>query len=169
MNTNSAYQNGSWIYKGDAFESFLEEKGLACKLRRGPEGEPFGNKIVEYADANIGVQVTSDRGTSSVSIADMTTQSTHWYHVPLIRDLLLGIGEHVLSLSEQIGIVTANWQAIVACFGSEQREDTHRRLSHLEWERAKRLFPQSKQYFEEQERRQQEELKAKGTGTHPNP
>jgi hypothetical protein len=122
-----------------AFEAFLERVGLTCQGRE--EFPAFGNKLVQYAGAGIGVRVGSDRGEWFVEIADLDGNSDKWYDAAIVRDLVLGPGEDVLPLGDQIEFVERNWSAIVSRFGPVEGKETHARLAILRKERAMRLFP----------------------------
>lgn len=121
------------------FETFLQKVGMAC--RRHEDQAVFGNKILQCENANIEVRVVSDRDVWFVEVADIVTRPNEWYDAAILRDLLLGRGEDVLSLTDQVEIVETNWPAIVGHFSSAQREDTHARLALLRRERAERRFP----------------------------
>jgi hypothetical protein len=121
------------------FEDFLRGIGMACQLRA--EQSVFGNKMLQYADAIVGVRIVSDRGVWFVEIADIASRPDEWYDAAILRDLLLGPGEDVLSLPTQIEFVEVKWQDIVSQFGAGLREETHARLAVLRKERAKRRFP----------------------------
>ena len=112
------------------FEAFLQEVGLVCK-RRVEDQEAFGNKLLQYGSPNIGVRIVSDRGTWSVEIAEVVTRPDEWYDAAILRDLLVGHGEDVLSLADQIKIVETNWPALVDRFSPLHQQDTHRQIARL--------------------------------------
>ena len=123
------------------FEAFLQEAGLVCQ-RRGEDQAAFGNKLLQYGSPNIGVRIVSDRGTWSVEIAEVVTRPDEWYDAAILRDLLVGRGEDVLSLSDQIKIIETSWPVLIERFCPAHREDTHRQLALLRKERSKRRFPE---------------------------
>jgi hypothetical protein len=103
--------------------------------------QAFGDQLLEYSNRNMRVRVASDRGIWSVVIADADRLPQTWYDAAILRDLLVGPGNNVLSLAEQIGVIEAAWPAIVECFDPAHRADTHARLASLRQSRARRLFP----------------------------
>jgi hypothetical protein len=123
------------------FEIFLISKGLTCRRREEPDRRFFGNRTLQYGDGKVGVQLLLDRSIWSVDLADVTSRPDEWYDVAILRDLLLGCGEDVLPLTDQIAFVQENWPAVIDCFGPERRQDTHARLALLRKERAKRRLP----------------------------
>ena len=76
-----------------------------------------------------------------VYVSDVAGRPDEWYDVALIRDLLVGPGEDVLSLADQVRIVEDNWAAIKLSFGTSRRQETHARLAHLYDERLDRRLP----------------------------
>lgn len=122
------------------FVSFLEGKGLVCQSRNGPDPVFFGNTLLQYGNDIVRIRLASDRSVWAVDIAD-AGQPDEWYDVAIIRDLLVGSGEDILPLPDQITFIRTNWQAILDCFNPVQCKETHARLSSLRMERAKRLFP----------------------------
>ena len=121
------------------FEAFLKKEGLVCRERE--IAKSFDNKFVQYENANIGVRVVCDRSFWSVEIADIAGRPDEWYDTAIVRDLILGLGEDVLKLPEQIKIIEANWSTILDRFSAAKRADTYARLKHLENERMKRRLP----------------------------
>jgi hypothetical protein len=117
------------------FEAFLLSEGLACRKRE--ESENFGNKFVEYSNAEFGARVVCDRGQWYADVCDSKALPKQWYDAAIIRDLLLGPGEDVLPFSEQLQIIERNWDAIRNCF---DLEGTHAKLASLKQERVKRRF-----------------------------
>jgi hypothetical protein len=122
------------------FEAFLEEQGLACQSCKGPDLAFFGNTCLQYGNDFVRIRLVSDRSLWTVGVAD-AARPDEWYDVGILRDLLVGLGEDVLPLSEQIAFIRTNWQAILDRFNPWQREETHARLSALRMDRVKRLFP----------------------------
>src|SRR5580698_1100982 len=61
----------------DEFEQFLVSVGLTLQFRRGPEGEVFGNWIIQYGNNDLDVLMVSDRGDQCISIADKKTLRSH--------------------------------------------------------------------------------------------
>lgn len=120
------------------FETFLIGKGLTCQRREGPDRRFFGNRILQYGDDTIGIQLLLDRSIWSIDLADVMSPPDKWYDVATMRDLLLGHGEDVLSLTDQIACIQANWQAIIERFSPQYAADTHARLALLREERTKR-------------------------------
>jgi len=131
--------NSNWPKVIDDFELFLAKAGLICQQRE--ELPSFGDKVLQYANGSIAVRVCSDRYAWFVEIADIVGRPGQWYDTALLRDMLAGQGEDVLSLPVQIEFVETNWPAIVGSFNAMQREATHTRLVSLRNERVKRLFP----------------------------
>jgi hypothetical protein len=121
------------------FERFLSGAGFVCQHRK--ELSTFSNKIIEYANSSVGVRVVSDRGIWFVEVADILNQPKEWYDAAILRDLVLGPGEDVLPLPEQIQIIKENLPTIVRLFDPSEREVTLTRLNLLRKERAKRRFP----------------------------
>jgi hypothetical protein len=130
------------------FEQFLKGKGLAMEGRLGPEGQPFGNWIIQYGNADLRVSMVLDRSQRSVTIADKNTPLSHAifpaspvdYHVPSIRESLFGIPASPMAFEDQKEFVRAHWDAIVAMFSSESRQATHERLALQGRERLKRTL-----------------------------
>jgi|GEM_PF-2720745 len=149
MSNNNIPDRPERITSDETFEQFLASVGLTLQLRRGPDGEPFGNWIIRFADANLEVSMVSDRGDQAVSISDKNTlravgifpPAPPVYDVPLISESLFGIAPKRLEFFDQKVFVHANWEAIVAMFRPESREATHRRLQFLGRERLKRRLP----------------------------
>jgi hypothetical protein len=131
--------NSTWPKAVVDFEAFLRRAGLMCRCRK--EFEAFDNKLAQYDNASIGVRVECDRSIWITAVADIAARPDEWYDAAILRDLLVGLGEDVLSFPDQIRIVRMNWPLIVSCFGHARREDTHVRLAILRRERLKRLFP----------------------------
>jgi hypothetical protein len=129
----------TWPKEVMGFEAFLVDAGLVCQQRT--TETVFGNEIVQYGGPGIGVRVGSDRGVWFVEVADSDTRPGEWYDAALLRDFVLGNGEDVLTLAEQIGTIRDNWPVIVESFRPARRDDTHAQLSLLRKERAKRRFP----------------------------
>lgn len=122
------------------FEVFLRERGLICQSSRGPDPAFFGNTCLQYRGNFICIRLASDRSLWAVDVAD-AARPDMWYDVGILRDLLIGRGEDVLPLPDQIAFIRTNWQAILDCFNPDQREKTHARLSEMMASRAKRRFP----------------------------
>jgi hypothetical protein len=138
--SRGAEENGH-RYGPSAFESFLLRHGLECRRRIGPDAQPFGNTLVEYADSHLGVQVVSDRGLYSVSISDQTQKPIDWYDVDLMRKLL-GLPESPrMMLYEQTDFVEKNWAAIRSLFDSSHAHATESRLRALRIAGFKKQFP----------------------------
>jgi hypothetical protein len=125
--------NSTWPKEVVDFEDFLTRDGLSCQHRE--ESPSFGDKLLQYANARIGVRVGSDRGVWFVDIADMSGRPEEWY------DAAIRPGEDVLPLPEKIELIEAHWPAIIERFSLPQQEDTHARLALLRQECAKRRYP----------------------------
>ena len=110
-----------------------------CQRRE--EQPVFNNKVLQYGNADIGVRVVSDKGIWYIEVADVAGHPNEWYDAAILRDLLLGSGEDVLPLADQVEFVETQWPAIINRFTPAQREDTHAQLSSLRKDRAKRRFP----------------------------
>ena len=110
---------------------------------RAPAGEAsFGNKLLQYSGPFMSVRAVSDRGAfGSIEVAGGEARSDQWYDVAILRDLLVGPGEDVLPLQEQVDFVEKNWSAISSRFSPPEREYTLARLALLRQERAERSSP----------------------------
>ena len=124
------------------FEAFLLNKGLVCERRVGPDRKVFGNRILQYGNGIIGVQLVLDRSIWLIDIADVASRPNEWYDFAIVLELLVHHGIDVMPLNTQIEMVQTNWQSIIDCFGPQHREKTHTQLDSLRKERAKRLFGQ---------------------------
>lgn len=121
-------------------ELFLKERGLICQSRKGPDPVFFGNTCLHYRDNFICIRLASDRGFWTVNVAD-AARSDVWYDIGILRDFLIGHGEDILPLPDQVAFIRTNWQAVLGCFNQDQREKTHAQLSEMMVDRAKRRFP----------------------------
>lgn len=131
--------NHTWPTTVAAFEVFLEKAGL---MRQRCEEQPaFNNKVLQYGNATIGVRVVSDRGIWYAELADVASHPSEWYDAAILRDLLLGCGEDVLPLDDQIAFFETRLPAILDRFSPAQSADTHKRLAELRRDRAERRFP----------------------------
>lgn len=111
-------------------ESFLIEKGLACQSREAPEGS-FGDRLMQYADASIGVRITCTQETGwRIAIADMS-RPADWYDVALIRCALEGTEDKKLIYAKRFLFVKECWTQIPDLFSDQCRESTHARLQQL--------------------------------------
>lgn len=97
--------------------------------------------MLQYGNADIVARVISDRGNWYIEIADVADRADGWYDAAILRDLLLGPGEDVLPLSDQIEFIETHWPAIISRFNPRQQEATHAQLASLRKDRAKRRFP----------------------------
>ena len=130
----------------DEFEQFLRSIGLTQELRRGPEGEPFGNWIIQYGNNDLSVSLVHDRGDQSVFVADKHTLRPPGilppfplqYDVNLIREMVTGAATERMGYHDQKEFVRAKWNEIAAMFGPDRRVATHERLNMLGRERFKR-------------------------------
>ena len=116
------------------FEYFLREVGLVCERRE--QLPTFGESVVQYGSARIRVRVASDRGVWYVEIADVAAEKMGWYDAALLRDLLVGPGEDVLPLVDQIKFLEKYWSSILECFREGHAEATHTALESLRNNRA---------------------------------
>lgn len=132
--------NATWPDAIQDFELFLAKAGLTPQERL-EDPAATGNRLVQYGGVDIAVRVVSDRYKWYVEVAEPVTQPADWYDAAILRDLLVGRGEDVLSLPEQIGFVQTNWAGIVGCFDPVHREDSHSRLVVLRRERVRRRIP----------------------------
>jgi hypothetical protein len=131
--------DSNWPRVVDDFTKFLTDAGLQLRTRK--EEAVFSNKILQYDGQRVNVRIVSDKGVWYVEVADASHQSNEWYDTAIVRDLILGPGEDVLSLQNQIEIIETNWPAITGLFSPSQEEHTHSRLAILREERSKRRFP----------------------------
>jgi hypothetical protein len=131
--------NTVWPNAVTDFEVFLKKEGLVCCERE--VAQVFDNKFVQYENADIAVRVVCDRSFWVIQVADVPIRVNGWYDTAILRDLLIGSGEDVLLLPEQIKIIETNWSAILDRFSAAKREDTRARLERLENERMKRRLP----------------------------
>jgi hypothetical protein len=131
--------NSTWPKDVVDFQYFLSSAGFVCELQE--EWATFGNKTLKYSDAGVGVRIVSDRGLWFVEVADVVDQPNEWYDAGVLRDLLVGPGEDILPLFEQIQVIKENLPTIMNRFGPIESEDTRIRLNLLRKERAKRRFP----------------------------
>jgi hypothetical protein len=132
--------NSDWPEAVADFKVFCSQAGLVCQRRE--EHASFGNKMVQYGSASVGLRVVSDRGIWFVEVADFTHHPNEWYDAAILRDLLIGPGADVLTLPDQIEFVEMSWPQILSGFGSERNIDTHERLARLRGERLRRRLPQ---------------------------
>jgi hypothetical protein len=129
----------NWPNELPTFELFLREKGLVCRRRgRIPR---YGEHLALYGDGKISVRVLSEKGQWFTEVADNAGRPEEWYDAAILRDLVQGSGEDVLSLAEQMKVIEDNWSAITNAFRPEHREHTHQHLGLLRKQRAKRRFP----------------------------
>jgi hypothetical protein len=131
--------DSSWPNAIINLERFLDRVGLKCERRE--EEASFGNKLLQYEGELAKVRAVSDRGVWFVEVADAQAQSNQWYDVAILRDLLIGQGEDVLPLQEQVDLLERNWPAICSRFSPSEREYTSTRLAILRQERARRRLP----------------------------
>lgn len=121
------------------FEEFLKSSGLQLEHREIKAS--FSNKFLQYGGPFVSVRVVSDRGIWFIEVAGANPQSGEWYDAAILRDLLLGPGEDVLPLQEQVDLIEKNWPAICSRFDPAERKYTSARLASLRQERAKRRLP----------------------------
>lgn len=121
-------------------EAFLKNAGL--KLQFEEKSAAFGNRLIQFANEQIAVRITSDRGVWFVELSDPLDETGDWYDAALMRDLLSGHGEDVLTLPDQVRFVRDSWKSIVGRFDANNRVLTHARLIELRRERAKRRIPE---------------------------
>jgi hypothetical protein len=128
-----------WPREVVSFEAFLGRAGLVRqRIDQRPE---FGNKLLQCGNAHVAVRIISDRGIWYVEVTDVAGRLDEWYDAGIVRDLLLGSSEDVLTLRAQIEFVEAHWSEIVNRFAQVQRDETHARLKSLRAARTKRQFP----------------------------
>jgi hypothetical protein len=131
--------NSSWPKAITDFEKFLQNTGLQCERRE--EDASFNDKLLQYSGSLVAVRVVSDRGIWFVEVAEAQAGPGQWYDVAILRDLLVGPGEDVLPLHEQVDFVENNWPIICSRFSPSEREYTSARLALLRQERARRRLP----------------------------
>jgi hypothetical protein len=131
--------DSSWPKAITDLEGFLDRVGLKCERRE--EEASFSNKLLQYEGKPVKVRAVSDRGIWFVEVADAQARSNQWYDVAIIRDLLIGQGEDVLPLQEQVDLLEQNWPAICSRFSPSEREYTSARLALLRQERTRRRLP----------------------------
>lgn len=131
--------NLDWPDVLPGFEQFLKKKNLVC-LGRGTSPK-YGEKFALYRDGNISVRVLSERGQWFAELSDSAGSPDEWYDPAILRDLIIGPGNDVLTFSEQLRTIENNWSAILESFSPDRREETHNKLAILRHERAKRRFP----------------------------
>lgn len=132
----------------DDLEEFLRNVGFALELRRGPEGEPFGDWIIQYGNKDLEVALICDRKEYGVYVADKHTlrptgilpPAPAQYDVDLIRELLSGEISAPMDYADQKAFTRAHWSEITAMFAHSRREATHQQLKVLADERMKRTF-----------------------------
>lgn len=129
----------SWPKAVIDFEEFLKGAGLQCERRE--EEASFSNKLIQCSGPLTRVRVVSDRGLWYVEVAGTEAGSCSWFDTAILRDLLLGPGEDVLPLQEQVDFIEKHWHEISSCFAQSQREQTCARLTVLRRERANRRLP----------------------------
>ena len=118
----------AWTIRGaipirDEFEQFLRSIGLTQELRRGPEGEPFGNWIIQYGNNDLSVSLVHDRGDQSV-FADKHTLRPPGilppfplqYDVNLIREMVTGAATERMGYHDQKEFVRANGTRLLRCW-----------------------------------------------------
>jgi hypothetical protein len=121
------------------FEEFLKNLGLRCDRRE--EEASFSNKLLQFSGANMTVRAVSDRGIWFIELAGVNPQFGEWYDAAIFRDLLLGPGEDVLPVQEQVEFIEKNWTAICSLFDPKQITCASARLALLRQERARRRLP----------------------------
>jgi hypothetical protein len=127
--------DSSWPKAITDFEEFLKRAGLQCERRE--EEASFSNRLLQYSGALMAVRAVSDRGIWFIEVAGDNPRSGEWYDAAMLRDLLLGSGEDVLPLQEQVDFIEKNWPAIRSRFDPSEREHTSARLTLLRQERAR--------------------------------
>jgi hypothetical protein len=135
MPEENRYCTNAWLYYGDAFESFLVEKGLVCHSRSEPDPESFGNRTVEFGNGNISIRKVLDRSNWSVQVGDVSTEPRKYYHVHLLALLLQGSGPDPMSFPEQTDFIKAHWTEIAALVDPARRSETHARLKRMKQDR----------------------------------
>lgn len=100
----------------------------------------FGDRLQEYASPTLAVRVIRDRGQWSLDVSDREGRPDAWYDAALLRDLLGGGGNDVLTFPEQVAVVEQGWKEIAERFAADRREETHARLAALREQRARPLL-----------------------------
>jgi hypothetical protein len=131
--------DSTWPKTVTDFEEFLKSSGLRCDRRE--EGASFNNKLLQYSGPVVSVRAVSDRGVWFIEVAGSHPQACEWYDAAILRDLLLGPGEDVLPLQEQVDFIEKHWPDVCSRFNPEETKYTSARLALLRQERAKRRFP----------------------------
>jgi hypothetical protein len=121
------------------FEEFLKNSGLRCDRRE--EEASFSNKLLQFSGVNMTVRAVSDRGIWFIELAGANPQSGEWYDAAILRDLLIGQGEDVLPVQEQVEFIEKNWTAICSLFDPKEIRYASARLALLRQERARRRLP----------------------------
>lgn len=119
-------------------EIFLISNGLVCEQRM--DSGPMGNKLLQYGNEDLEVQVVRDRGDCFVRIAGRSRPNS-WYPMSLLREFLGSPREEVPRLQDEIDFLRNNWAAIVSAFDESHRDQTHKRLYDLGREAVHRRFP----------------------------
>src|SRR5882724_1761111 len=91
------------------FEGFLTKEGLMFQQRLEDQAA-YGNKLLQYGNADILVRIVSDLDIWYIEVAEANTQPNEWYDAAIVRDLLIGSGEDVLSFTEQMDFIRTNWE-----------------------------------------------------------
>ncbi len=102
----------------------------------------FGDLAITLRRDNVRMRIVRDRGQWYIEFSE-SGWASEWYDLALIQEVLTGsIGEDVLSLEQQVRIVSSNWPKIVELFRPERAKCTHTLLSQLRLERSKRRMPE---------------------------
>ena len=129
----------SWPLVVTGLEEFMKRIGLKCERRE--EEASFSNKLLRYTGEFMAVRVVSDRGIWFIEVANVNAGAGQWYDVAIIRDLLFGSGEDVLSLEKQVDFIECNWLAVSRCFSPPEWQHTSAQLTLLRNERTRRRLP----------------------------
>lgn len=129
----------TWPPETGRVDEFTSWAGL--KPTRHVVSGSFGDRLQEYASPTLAVRVVRDRGQWSIDVSDREGRPDEWYDAALLRDLLGGGGNDVLTFPEQVAVVERHWKEIAVRFGADRREETHARLAALRRERMERRFP----------------------------
>jgi len=121
------------------FAAFLASKGFAFVAES--IGGGFGDRVIEWSDGRLTVRIVRDRGHWSVDIRDADDRSGECYEAALLRDLVVGGGLDVLSLSAQIDFLESNWDAIADAFSPNRIAETKRELRYLYEKWLRRRLP----------------------------
>src|SRR2546423_13701519 len=97
--------------------------------------DAFGDLAITLRRDNVRMRIVRDRGQWCIEFSE-SNWASEWYDVALIQEVLTGsIGQDVLSLEQQVTIVSSDWPKIVELFRTDRAKSTHTFLSQLRLER----------------------------------